>query len=609
MDSGRRLGLWFGGLFCLWAFVATPIVVADPEFSLPDGGAGDLTAIHEEPGELPTGDDTHDIPDPEFDVLVPYYQKITNGLIHPANGIPGPDVAQEDWFTLDVLGFNQWMKTPDFVEARRSFYSQLDFQSGSQRHDRPYHYLASWRSLFHPPIKKLTLPLDAYVSDFKPMNRDEVQSEYFTEDFQRRVDAVSGTELTYGNELQLLPNGPSFQEKLRLIREAKHSFFGVVMIYFCDDSTRQLMNEMIRRKKEGVDVRLMVEGVWASTVASKCVNIMKKAGIPIVKISDWYKPKSFISVMHHKIWIRDGEEAIIGGQNMHENSNLATGFNHRTRDTDMLIRRGPAVTDLFSEYVRLWRNYTNGWKRRTMDPYLPIIQTKLEAERLAGVRGAENYGRWLANPETRMNGVCRMLVQSSGATRQAIAPVLAEHLRVAKDHVFLTSPSVSYDTNAQSSQQWHNLLAGLVKKRAREGIKFDLLSNGIEGGSGEFGYVMQRLGQTFPVRIFPILRRLMDALESNQDRKGARDRRVELMDMARTAPTIRTWQYFEFLHAKTWFFDRVVSSVGSFNFDHYSAEKSHESTGICMDKALSNQVERQFTSDMVNSVPVVSANE
>jgi phosphatidylserine/phosphatidylglycerophosphate/cardiolipin synthase-like enzyme len=69
-------------------------------------------------------------------------------------------------------------------------------------------------------------------------------------------------------------------------------------------------------------------------------------------------------MFHNKIWIRDGEEAVLGGMNV------------------------------------------------------------LDCENDAGVRGSENYARWLGNPETRMNGICRTAVQGDNAEPQRIITLL-----------------------------------------------------------------------------------------------------------------------------------------------------------------------------------------
>jgi phosphatidylserine/phosphatidylglycerophosphate/cardiolipin synthase-like enzyme len=59
------------------------------------------------------------------------------------------------------------------------------------------------------------------------------------------------------------------------------------------------------------------------------------------------------------------------------------------------------------------------------------------------------------------------------------------------------------------------------------------------------------------------------------------------------------------MHAKEFYFDRLLVGIGSWNFDHYSADNNHESAIFCLDSRLRLQLENQMVLDMVNSVPIV----
>src|SRR5262249_15539008 len=157
-------------------------------------------------------------------------------------------------------------------------------------------------------------------------------------------------------------------------------------------------------------------------------------------ITDIFKPGSKKGVMHNKLWLRDGEEAIMGGQNILDAENGSTGFNFKNRDTDILISEGPIVSDLHQGFIELWDNYqtqNNG----VAGKYLPEIQMQIRKELAAGKRGRKNYASWLSNPETRMGGLCRVAMQRSGADRHPIAPVLYEHIHEAQHSVFINSPT------------------------------------------------------------------------------------------------------------------------------------------------------------------------
>jgi len=64
------------------------------------------------------------------------------------------------------------------------------------------------------------------------------------------------------------------------------------------------------------------------------------------------------------------------------------------------------------------------------------------------------------------------------------------------------------------------------------------------------------------------------------------------------------WNYFQYMHAKSWMIDRFVVSIGSFNLDNWSSDRSQESVLICQDKDLAGSYEIEYTLDRVNSTPV-----
>lgn len=72
---------------------------------------------------------------------------------------------------------------------------------------------------------------------------------------------------------------------------------------------------------------------------------------------------------------------------------------------------------------------------------------------------------------------------------------------------------------------------------------------------------------------------------------------------------INTWMYFQYMHSKTFMIDRFIVSVGSFNLDNWSADKSQEAVLICQDIELAKEFEYYFTLDRINSTPVLIKND
>ena len=62
---------------------------------------------------------------------------------------------------------------------------------------------------------------------------------------------------------------------------------------------------------------------------------------------------------------------------------------------------------------------------------------------------------------------------------------------------------------------------------------------------------------------------------------------------------------FNYIHAKEFYFDRLLVGIGSWNFDGFSANNNHECAIFCMDEKLRLQIENQMVLDMINSIPII----
>ncbi|MBC7693138.1 MAG: phosphatidylserine/phosphatidylglycerophosphate/cardiolipin synthase family protein [Methylotenera sp.] len=510
-------------------------------------------------------------------------------------------------FELDVAKYNLAQGAPDFLSAKTNYYSRLAFDLRQQKHERPYFYLADWLSLNHPPLTELKLPLEQYAAFMGPLDRREIKSPYFSTEFQNDIDQSTGTELTRGNKVRALFNRDAIPQKVRLARQAHRYFFGAVMAIACDESTEEFVQAMIDKARSGVDVRLIMEGFYAHTLFRPCFNRLKKGGVDIVLVSDEVKLKSLGAFMHNKFWISDGREGIIGGENIIRYENLSDGVNQMNRDTDLLMK-GPAVADLLDNFIDLWRKYRHR-KNAGIDSYFAELQSLRAEQRGQGLRGRENYGAWLSNPSTRMGGVCRILVQRSRGTNYSIGEVYRKYLAGAQTGVMLTSPKVRYSRHGEfNSKKLSDWFYDSVRQAASRGVRIDLISNGLDGGDGELTSLFREKA----------------SIAEDQDRTGAarRWRKFLTRDAAKVAkanrsyllglestPHVHTWTHFQYIHAKQLYFDRIAVAIGSVNLDMNSLNANHEAAAICLDQGLSEQMDRQLTQDLVNSVPVVSQNE
>ena len=556
--------------------------------------------------------------------LSQYYDRHTNGLIKyasrhsesfdttmkfvwdpffkqrvfPASSLRS-EVVQE-LFEFDEQRFVNESGERDFLSAVHQFYRKQPFDKKRQTHERPYRYLSAWGSLFFPPIKNLTQPLPFYHSGFSnDFDPNAVTSMYFDPEYQKQLDRETQTELTYGNTLRALFNGSeSYPQKLRLTSEARKFLYVAVMTIVADQTGRELVRNMVNAKRAGVDVRLITEGFYTFSISKYCVGVLEREGIPVVRVND--KSLSQLNRMfHNKIWIRDGEEAILGGMNILNYENNSDGFNFLNRDTDILVQ-GPAVTDLLQSFINLWKQYDADNRPIAMGEY--TLATKLAAEKVAGIRGSDNYARWLANPETRMNGICRTAVQRNKAEPQKIVMLLLRYLEAAQHSFYVTSPEIEFDLDRKI--EYPDMLAELMKEKASDpDFYLAYITNGFDGGLGESSAFIRSRVRDARVTGERFWDDMLTPLVDEEGRDVNRRVRNAIRPIVQAG--VHGFQYFNYIHAKEFYFDRLLVGIGSWNFDGYSANNNHESAIFCLDHKLRLQMEHQMALDMVNSVPII----
>lgn len=519
---------------------------------------------------------------------------------------PRPPWEDTDLFRFDVAKWLEHTGAATLVDGKRAFYAELAFLHHEQLHERPWPYLAAWQELFHPPLAELELPLSAYTPWFGPGQRPEPEDPpWFDPAFQERLDAESQTELTRGNGLTLLGSDEAFHEKLRMIREATESLYVSVMFFGCDETSDALADAMAERAAAGVDVRLITEAVYRSSLSRRCTDRLILRGIRVANADAALRPSTAQAVLHYKVWIRDGEELIQGGANILDYENLGDGTNFMDRDTDLHVT-GPMVADATEAFLLAWDRWsdeTDGDEAR-----LQAVRAEMEAQRQAGDRGAAHYATWLADPEQRMDGLCRLALQDLMAERHAIAPLIEAHLEAARHQVVLVAPAM--DDAAHDPETRIGRLMALIEERdGPEDPKLIVLSNGRGGGAGELGIWLRRHHwwyRSLGNRFWPPLMRQYQELVSI--RAGLRNRRGAVALQERN-PNAEVWLYFQHLHTKTWLFDGQVTVVGSWNLDRNSADLNHENASVCYDAGLRDAIERDFTWALTNAIPVVAADD
>ncbi|NMM50140.1 cardiolipin synthase [Marinigracilibium pacificum] len=170
--------------------------------------------------------------------------------------------------------------------------------------------------------------------------------------------AANKAMLTDSNSLKILENGAvSFPAMLNGINQARHHIHLCFYSFEEDDIGIQFIEALIKKAKEGVEIRGIFDGIGSWGLSKKIINDLKESGIEV----EIFMPVRFPLLTsrlnyrnHRKILIIDGITAFTGGLNIAERYSKIkkdTGF---WRDTHIQIT-GKAATCLQSVFLQDWR--------------------------------------------------------------------------------------------------------------------------------------------------------------------------------------------------------------------------------------------------------------
>lgn len=528
---------------------------------------------------------------------------------------------ERDWYLLqDMFGLNTEhyilkQGGNSFNEAKRRQYAKFAFDKKKFFHYKTVPALKEWGGLSHPPLRQLDLALEHFDSNFKAINYKTVDSFYFNPSLQIEIDQLSNSELSFGNKLEALVDQEAFQKKLALIAKARSSILMSSLVFVCDKGTNRLVDLLGEKYRQGVDVKILVDGfIGRALNHRRCLKKLRSQGIEVVETSDFFRHK-LKAIYHTKTLVVDLVEAIAGGHNMIDADNLSRGTDFTNRDVDLYMK-GPMVTDVALQFLENW-NYQRTLKGGISSLYYlhQKIIKQLRDENRRGLRGKSQYSRILNNPQTRLKGVCRFIKQAPYEDRHSIGKAYLHMLDKVSHHLVIADP-IKTDTFTNNifktpfEDKWDNFemfnkLHLKVQALARSGKKIDYITTNMTMAGNENVAIMNE--------------KIKNQLERGDDLRAnwsllklwasnkyyGNPHYKNLLKDWWPYPNVHIWNHISFMHSKIFYFDRIISSVGSYNFQHNATDHAYESTSICMDEKLNGELDRILVLDMANSIPLI----
>lgn len=174
--------------------------------------------------------------------------------------------------------------------------------------------------------------------------------------FARTLENLLGPPWTDGNMVTPLENGDEiFPAMLAAIRAAENSINFETFIYWRGDIATEFAQALSERARQGVQVRVLLDGIGGSTMDEELVVVMRDAGaiVEIFRPLNWYHLDHVNNRTHRKILVVDGKIGFAGGVGIGDEWLGTAQDNKHWRDSHFEIR-GPVVAQLQGGFVDHW---------------------------------------------------------------------------------------------------------------------------------------------------------------------------------------------------------------------------------------------------------------
>ncbi|MFC9318953.1 phosphatidylserine/phosphatidylglycerophosphate/cardiolipin synthase family protein [Streptomyces nigra] len=173
---------------------------------------------------------------------------------------------------------------------------------------------------------------------------------------RRRLERLIGVAATEGNELVPLRNGDEiFPAMLGAIREAEHTIDMMTFVYWRGQIAHDFAAALADRAREGVRVRLLLDGFGAKEIEGRLLELMASAGVEIAwfRRPVWLSPFKQNHRCHRKALIVDERTAFTGGVGIAEEWCGDARNPSEWRDTHVRVL-GPAVDGIAAAFAQNW---------------------------------------------------------------------------------------------------------------------------------------------------------------------------------------------------------------------------------------------------------------
>ncbi|MEV7170412.1 phospholipase D-like domain-containing protein [Streptomyces sp. NPDC093224] len=173
---------------------------------------------------------------------------------------------------------------------------------------------------------------------------------------RRRLERLIGIAATEGNSVRPLRNGDEiFGAMLDAVSSARHTVDMMTFVYWKGEIARRFAEALAERARNGVRVRLLLDGFGSRLIERDLLERMSAAGVDVA----WFRKPALVSPLkqnhrcHRKVLVVDEKIAFTGGVGIAEEWCGDARNPQEWRDTHAEVR-GPAVDGVAAAFAQNW---------------------------------------------------------------------------------------------------------------------------------------------------------------------------------------------------------------------------------------------------------------